>query len=79
VGSVKPDPKIFNEACRLLRVPSHSVLHVGDSIVDDIDGALGAGLQPVLLSRDIDAPESGAPIIPGLDRLPHLLGLGGGH
>jgi HAD superfamily hydrolase (TIGR01549 family) len=75
VGSVKPDPKIFNEACRLLRVPSHSVLHVGDSIVDDVDGARGAGLQPVLLSRDSDAPESGAPIIASLDGLPQLLRL----
>jgi HAD superfamily hydrolase (TIGR01549 family) len=75
VGSVKPDPEIFNEACRLLSVPSHRVLHVGDSMVDDIDGACGAGLHPVLLSRDGHAPELETPTIPSLDRIPQLLGL----
>ncbi len=77
VGSVKPDPEIFHHACRRLGVPSHRVLHVGDSVVDDVEGALGAGLRAVLVQREPEGPPVDAPMIPNLDGLPQLLGLPG--
>lgn len=52
VGSAKPEPEIFHEACRRLDVAPERTLHVGDSAVDDLDGARGAGLRAVLVERD---------------------------
>ena len=47
-GVAKPDPAIFGLALETLGVPaSGTVLHVGDSLRSDVDGALAAGLQPV--------------------------------
>ena len=47
-GVAKPDPAIFGLALEALGVPaSGTVLHVGDSLRSDVDGALAAGLQPV--------------------------------
>jgi putative hydrolase of the HAD superfamily len=49
-GVAKPDPAIFSLALEVLGVPvSGSVLHVGDSLRSDVDGALAAGLRPVHL------------------------------
>ncbi len=42
IASEKPDAAIFNEACRRLDTPAHRVLHVGDTILDDVDGARAA-------------------------------------
>jgi FMN phosphatase YigB (HAD superfamily) len=47
-GVAKPDPAIFLLALETLGVPAGpGVLHVGDSLRSDVDGALAAGLQPV--------------------------------
>jgi putative hydrolase of the HAD superfamily len=47
-GVAKPDPAIFRLALESLGVPAgNTVLHVGDSLRSDVDGALAAGLQPV--------------------------------
>ena len=47
-GVAKPDPAIFGLALEALGVPaSGTVLHLGDSLRSDVDGALAAGLQPV--------------------------------
>ena len=49
-GVAKPDPAIFSLALEVLGVPvSGSVLHVGDSLRSDVDGARAAGLRPVHL------------------------------
>jgi putative hydrolase of the HAD superfamily len=75
VGSAKPDPAIFEEACRRLNVPAHRVLHVGDSLADDFAGGRNAGLQVVLVRREQEPEDPEAPTIPSLSRLPELLGL----
>lgn len=46
-GHAKPDRRIFEEALRLLDLPADRVLHVGDSVHYDVDGARAAGLQAV--------------------------------
>ena len=75
VGCAKPDPGIFHEATSLLGVPADRVLHIGDSIVDDLKGARGAGLHGVLLRRDDAELDREASAIASLETLPALLGL----
>ncbi len=50
-GIEKPDPRLFLLACERLEMEPKEVLHIGDSAVDDLRGALGAGLQARLLDR----------------------------
>ncbi len=51
-GAAKPDPAIFLEALRRVGVAAEHAVHVGDSLVDDVQGARAAGVEPVLLARD---------------------------
>ena len=41
----KPDPEIFNKAAGLADCPADRILHVGDSWVEDVAGAVGAGFN----------------------------------
>jgi len=66
VGIEKPDPRIFQIAINRLGVPPSSILHVGDQVVDDVEGALAVGMRPVLISRDGDVDEIRAPAISDL-------------
>ena len=76
VGTVKPDPRIFEAALRALGVPARSVLHVGDSPREDEAGARAAGLHAVLLDRDGRHPgvSPDARITSLLELLPRLDG-----
>jgi putative hydrolase of the HAD superfamily len=50
-GISKPDPALFHIACHALDCAPHEVLHVGDDITLDIDGARGAGLHAAWINR----------------------------
>jgi putative hydrolase of the HAD superfamily len=45
VGVEKPDPRIFEAALRALDLPAGAVVHVGDSVHFDIEGARSAGIR----------------------------------
>ena len=64
----KPDPAPFLGACSRLGVSANEALMVGDSLVADVDGALGAGLNAILLDRYDDHPDL-SPRIRSLDEL----------
>ena len=64
----KPDPGAFLGTCSRLGVEPGDALMVGDSVVADFEGALGAGLEAVLLDRR-DEHTSRAPRIRSLDEL----------
>jgi putative hydrolase of the HAD superfamily len=49
VGVAKPDPRIFELALDALDVPAERAIHVGDTRGADVDGALAAGVHPVLM------------------------------
>lgn len=51
-GAAKPDPAIFENALTALALEPGGVLHVGDSLREDIAGARAAGLYAVHLIRD---------------------------
>lgn len=50
-GAAKPNPKIFAEALRKADVPAGAVIHVGDSLEDDVRGAHLAGIKAIWLDR----------------------------
>lgn len=51
VGIFKPDKRIFLEYCRRLNVKPQEVLHVGDSVIEDVGGALSSGMKVLMINR----------------------------
>jgi putative hydrolase of the HAD superfamily len=76
IGVAKPDPGIFLEVCERIRVDCTRVLHVGDSLVDDVEGGRNVGMQVVLVQRNGEARLSDALTIQTLDTLLDILQLG---
>jgi putative hydrolase of the HAD superfamily len=50
-GVEKPDSRIFRRALRDLGVEPGAALHVGDSRLEDVEGAIAAGMRALLLVR----------------------------
>lgn len=50
VGISKPKPEIFLETCQRLSIQPQQALYVGDHPVNDYAGAIGAGLNALLLN-----------------------------
>lgn len=51
VGIEKPFPAIFEYALRELGLPAEQVVHVGDRMREDVEGARGVGMQAIHLDR----------------------------
>jgi putative hydrolase of the HAD superfamily len=49
VGAAKPDPEIFRAALAAVGVEPAAAIHVGDTPGADVDGAVAAGVVPVLV------------------------------
>ncbi len=47
----KPDRRIFLEFCRRLNVKPYEVIHIGDSVIEDIGGALSSGMKAIYIDR----------------------------
>jgi putative hydrolase of the HAD superfamily len=79
-GFMKPHASIFTAALQLVDVRADEALMVGDSVQQDVEGALRAGMRAVLLHRG-DAPHHcerelvrrGVPVIRSLAELPNLV------
>lgn len=69
-GRAKPDASIFEHALELAGADPAEAVHVGDSAELDVAGALGAGIQPVLIGA---ARRPGVPAIRSLSQLPALI------
>jgi putative hydrolase of the HAD superfamily len=83
VGHTKPAPQIFTAALTLAGCAPERAVHVGDSLDQDVHGALAVGIHAVLLCREDaepgEAPSSvptplSVPSISSLAQLPPLLG-----
>jgi len=77
-GLMKPHPSIFTAALHLLDVPPADAVMVGDSVRQDVEGALGVGMHAILLNRgDTAAPavvrDNRVPVIRSLWELPNLV------
>jgi len=51
VGADKPQPPIFLKALELAQVQAGEAIHVGDQYQNDVLGARGVGISPILLDR----------------------------
>ena len=51
IGFEKPHPRIFQWALDQAGVPAESVIHVGDHVDADVEGARGVGITGVLIDR----------------------------
>jgi len=76
-GARKPDRRMLDAAVALTGNPPDRLAHVGDSLTQDVAGALGAGAIAVWLNRNADRAD--APVLPtyeirGLEHLATVLG-----
>ena len=53
IGWHKPSAQIFQEAVRQLAAPASSILHIGDSAGDDVEGARAAGFSALEIQRSL--------------------------
>jgi putative hydrolase of the HAD superfamily len=56
VGAAKPAPAVFEAGLELAGCTAAQALFVGDSLVNDVEGARAAGLRAVLVQRAGDPP-----------------------
>ena len=73
-GKVKPSPSIFLAALEMLAVEPAEAVMVGDSLLDDVEGARSLGIRAFLLDRPARVPP-GPGVLPDLYALPAALGL----
>jgi putative hydrolase of the HAD superfamily len=72
VGEAKPAAEPFRRALELAGARPADAVHVGDSIVNDVEGARSVGIRAVLVQRDGEPPGDVA-FIRSLAELPALL------
>jgi HAD superfamily hydrolase (TIGR01662 family) len=79
-GFLKPHPSIFQAAVDQLGVAPAEAVMVGDSVSQDVEGALRAGMRAILLHRAENAAprgdelrERGVPVIKSLTELMDLV------
>ena len=71
-GVAKPDPSIFRAACAAAGAAPDQVLHLGDDLDADVDGALAAGLHAGWICRP-DGVQASADPRAGAHRFADLL------
>jgi HAD superfamily hydrolase (TIGR01509 family) len=74
-GAVKPAPRMFSTLFALLGVAPADAVMVGDSVEDDVKGAVACGCPAILLDRSGRRRDIDVPRIESLAELPAALGL----
>jgi putative hydrolase of the HAD superfamily len=69
VGYEKPDPRTYHAALDPLGIDPEFALHVGDQPKSDVVGALGVGMNAVLLDRYARHNGADVPVVPTLTAL----------
>lgn len=82
VGAHKPDVRIFDHALSTTGARADEAIHVGDHLVNDVEGALDAGLRAALYDPAGDRAQAleqagGRPPTHVLSRLGEILGVVG--
>lgn len=76
LGISKPDPRIFQEACRQAGKRPQECIYVGDNFKVDIVGSRNAGLEGIWLNRTGEKrneEEADLSIIRSLAELPNII------
>lgn len=76
IGYVKPQKQVFTRLIEELGVEGGSIIHVGDSYIQDVVGAINSGLKAVYyprLKRDVELECRIAPVIKSLKELPDII------
>jgi putative hydrolase of the HAD superfamily len=73
VGCEKPDRRIFDEVCRRVGVEPHEIVHVGDTIVADYEGARNAGFHAVVIDRQRTLVGAEMPVVGDLFEFGRML------
>ncbi len=66
VGVTKPDARIFEIALERLGAAAHDAVMIGDSFINDVQGASRAGIAPVWLNRVHAETQDKTPALAGL-------------
>ena len=74
-GAVKPAPRMFSTLFGLLGISPADAVMVGDSLEDDVGGAVACGCPAILLDRSGRRRDLAVPCIRSLAELPAALGL----
>lgn len=74
VGVWKPAPKIFEIAIKNSGCAPDEIVYIGNSYEEDIVGARGVGIQPILIDRNNNYPDADCCKIKNLTELNELLG-----
>lgn len=72
VGSAKPEPLMFETACRRLGAQPDQIVHVGDDPDHDVRGGRAAGFRTVWFNRTVRAWPGGASADAEIRRLAEL-------
>ena len=52
LGFTKPSPGLFEQTLKKLGLPASALVHVGDSLAEDVDGAEAAGITAIMIQRN---------------------------
>lgn len=66
VRAYKPHPTLFRKALEVSGCTADEVVHIGDSVTSDVNGAKAVGIKPILLDRDGKYGAMGVPTANGL-------------
>ncbi len=72
-GLRKPSRQIFERTCRRLGADAASCLYIGDTLVEDIQGATDAGLSALWIHPDADAASPAQAVLSDVEALPEWL------
>jgi putative hydrolase of the HAD superfamily len=72
VGARKPDGRLFGAALELAEASAAEAVHVGDSPIEDVRGALAAGLRAVLIRRHESSERAGIESVSTISSLAEL-------
>jgi putative hydrolase of the HAD superfamily len=75
LGRAKPDPAMFEAALAAVDVPAAAAIHVGDSLLADVRGAAGVGIEPIHIDPLDRCTERGHRHLGSIADLSDLLGL----
>ena len=72
-GVAKPDRGIFDLTWEKVGCQSSDVIHIGDSLENDVQGAINAGVEPIWFNPDKEQNTLGVNEVGALSELPSMI------